>query len=65
MVEMEAPKHVILELYTPPGILVCKEVFKQIQLVDNEIDVHGMSPGVYFLRITADHMQQTFLLVVD
>jgi hypothetical protein len=63
-VETDVPKHVIVELYSLLNTLIYKEDFKETQLVDKEINVQKLAPGIYFLQITADQIQHTFKVVV-
>ena len=63
-VETDVPKHVILELYTLQSTLIYKEDFKETQLIDKEINVQRLTPGVYFLQITADQIQHTYKVIV-
>lgn len=65
VVKMDVPRHVIFELYSLLNILIYKEDFKETQLVNKEINVQKITPGVYFLRITADQMQHTYKVVVS
>ena len=64
-VEMDAGRHVILELFNLLDILLYREDLKEIQLIEKEINVQGMTPGVYFLRITVNQIPQTFKVVVN
>jgi hypothetical protein len=63
-VETDAPKHIIFELYSLQSALIYQEDFKETQLIDKEINVQRLTPGVYFLQITADQIQHTYKVVV-
>ena len=65
VIEMEGVRNITMELYTLSGIPVYREEFKQVQLIDKELEVVEMTPGVYLLRITAGNMTRTFRVVVE
>lgn len=64
-VEMDAPAHVIIELYSFRGALTWKEDFRETQFINKEINVRNLSPGVYFIRITADQRKYDYKIVVS
>ncbi len=63
-VDIEAEMEYVIELYSILNSLVYRKDLDKIQLVQAEIDVHGLAPGTYILRITADKVPHTYLVVV-
>ncbi|MEA3463066.1 MAG: T9SS type A sorting domain-containing protein, partial [Bacteroidota bacterium] len=66
-VELEMPvtREVLIELYSMSNVLVYKGEIKQANVTEAHIDVQGMAPGVYALKITADQRPHNFLVVVE
>ena len=66
-VELEMPvvREVLIELYSMSNVLVYKSELKQPNATEAHIDVQGMAPGVYALKITADQRPHNFLVVVE
>jgi hypothetical protein len=66
-VELEMLKagEVVIELYSMSNTLVYKEEIKKSGAAESLIHVEGIAPGVYALRITADHVPYNYLVVVE
>ena len=65
VLEMEMERDIILEFYSILNTLVYREDLKLTSLVETTLDVHGLAPGTYILRITADKVPHTYLVVVQ
>ncbi|MCK5135995.1 MAG: T9SS type A sorting domain-containing protein [Bacteroidales bacterium] len=63
--DMEVEKEVILEMFNAVNSLVYREDLKRTQIKEAKIDVHGLAPGSYFLRITADEIPHNYLVIVE
>jgi hypothetical protein len=63
--EMSMVKDVVIELYSMSNVLVYKGELKHTNATESHINVQGMAPGVYALRITADNTPHNFLVVVE
>lgn len=63
--DMIVQKDVIIELYSMSNVLVYKGELERASEVESHINVQGMAPGVYALRITADQTPFNFLVVVE
>ena len=61
---MDIPVRVVVELFSLNTSLICREEFKDTQLVCKDINVRDLAAGVYLLRITADQRQYTYKVVV-
>lgn len=63
--EMQIQKEVIFELYSMSNVLVYRGEMERSHALEAHINVQGMAPGVYALRITADRVPYNFLVVVE
>jgi hypothetical protein len=65
-VELEMPvqRDVIIELYSMSNVLVYRGELERAGASESHINVQGMSPGVYALRIIADEKPYNYLVVV-
>lgn len=63
--EMMVQKEVIIELYSMSNVLVYRGELERAVSTESFIDVQGMAPGVYALRITADKTPYNYLVVVE
>lgn len=65
VVKMDVPASVVIELFSLNNSLIFREDFKETQLVNKEINVGNLAAGVYFIRLTADHRQYAYKVVVS
>lgn len=63
--EMNVKKEVIIELYSMSNVLVYRGELERTNTLESHINVQGMAPGVYALRIMADQIPYNFLVVVN
>lgn len=63
--EMLVQKEVIIELYSMSNVLVYRGELERTSATESHINVQGMTPGVYALRITADQVPYNYLVVVQ
>ncbi|OFY45764.1 MAG: hypothetical protein A2Z69_00010 [Bacteroidetes bacterium RBG_13_44_24] len=62
--EMGTERNITVEMFDLLNI-VYREDFKQVKDFNKEIDVHKFAPGIYFIRITIDHIPFTFSVIVE
>ena len=65
VVELDSDKEVILEIYTVLNTLIYKEDLMRTKLARTEVDVNGLAPGSYIVRITVDQIPHTYMVVVE
>jgi hypothetical protein len=65
VIEHHVDKEVILELYSITQALVYRKDIKRVQVSEVKIDVKDLTPGTYYLRITADEIPYSFLVIVE
>jgi hypothetical protein len=63
--DLRVEKQVVLELYSITNALVYREDIKRAQVTEARIDVQDMTPGTYYLRITADDVPHNFLVIIE
>jgi len=63
--EMIVQREVIIELYSMSNVLVYRGELERTSATETHINVQGMAPGVYALRITADQTPYNYLVVVE
>jgi len=63
-IDMDTEKNIILEFYSIINKLVYRRDFKQIQDVRTKIDVRGLPPGTYYMRIIANDIPHVYLVIV-
>ena len=63
-VEMEVEREVFLELFTIVNTPVYRENLKRVLRFERKLDVQGLASGTYVLRITADRISHTYLVIV-
>ena len=63
--EMYVEKEVIIELYSMSNVLVYRNELERNSATEAHINVQGMAPGVYALRVMADQIPHNFLVVVE
>jgi hypothetical protein len=66
-VELEMPvlRDVIIELYSMSNVLVYRGELERTGATEAHINVQGIAPGIYGLRITADEKPFNYLVVVE
>ena len=65
VLNMEVARFITLELYNIQNQLLYREDLKQIQQVDDVINMQWIKSGIYFLRITADKIPYTVIIIVE
>jgi hypothetical protein len=63
--EMNVRRDIIIELYSMSNVLVYRGELNLQGATETQIDVQGMAPGVYALRITANKRPYNYLVVVE
>ena len=63
-VDMEVEKEFVIELYSILNSLVYRKDLDKTQLVETMLDVSGLAPGTYLLRITADKIPHTYMVIL-
>jgi hypothetical protein len=63
--DMETQEEVIIELYSVSNSLLYREDIRSKAVKETHIDVHGLIPGTYLLRIITDEVPHTFKVIVD
>jgi hypothetical protein len=64
-VETEAESDIILEVFSVQNVLVYRKDFKRSRVIATEINVQGLAPGMYIMRISVDRKPYTNILIVD
>ncbi|MCK4746468.1 MAG: T9SS type A sorting domain-containing protein [Bacteroidales bacterium] len=63
--DLDVERAVTLELYSIVNALIYREDIKRARVTEAEIDVQGMIPGTYYLRIITDDVPHNFLVIVE
>jgi hypothetical protein len=63
--EMNVQRDVVFELYSMSNVLVYRGELERTHATESHINMQGMAPGVYALRITTDQIPHNFLVVVE
>lgn len=64
-INLEVEKQLSIELYTITNSLIYREDIKQAMISESQIDVQGLPPGTYCLRILTDQKPHNFLVIVE
>lgn len=65
VIGMEQMQDIKLEMINLQGIILYEKEYDQIQHIENKINVQGLTPGFYYLRVIADLVPYTFTVVVE
>ena len=63
--DMAVQREVVVELYSMSNVLVYRGELERARITESHINVQGMAPGIYAVRITADQIPYNYLVVVE
>jgi hypothetical protein len=63
--ELDVERDIILELYSIVNTLIFRKELDHVTNAEFDVDVHDLAPGVYTLRIFADKIPHTYMIVVE